>query len=170
MDDEFNITLFEACEFLTKSKKSVGRYVRLGKLHPEEIKSKQGTLEYRFSKIDLEQCRELILSERRQDRQTRHEPEIAEEDEVVTHVTLQTEETGQTRKTEQTDKTSQNEIIDLLKETTGILREQLKVKDEQIKNFQERDRETNVLLQNLQETIQKGYDVPVRIVGDNKTE
>ena len=50
------------------------------------------------------------------------------------------------------------EIIDLLKETTGMLRDQLQVKDEQIKslndkidNLIERDRETNILLKGLQD-------------------
>ena len=51
---DFNITLFEACELLNRSKKSISRYIRRGLLHPQEIKSKQGTLEYRFSKADLE--------------------------------------------------------------------------------------------------------------------
>ena len=51
---DFNITLFEACEFLNKGKKSISRYIRQGLLHPQKIKSQQGTLEYRFSKEDLE--------------------------------------------------------------------------------------------------------------------
>ena len=51
---DFNITLFEACELLNRSKKSISRYIRRGLLHPQQIKSQQGTLEYRFSKADLE--------------------------------------------------------------------------------------------------------------------
>ena len=52
------------------------------------------------------------------------------------------------------------EVITLLKETTGLLRDQLKVKDEQIKDLGgkidqliERDRETNILLKGLQEKV-----------------
>jgi len=51
---DYNLTLFEACEFLNKSKKSISRYIRRGLLHPQRIKSQQGTLEYRFNKEDLE--------------------------------------------------------------------------------------------------------------------
>ena len=51
---DYNLTLFEACELLNRSKKSISRYIRRGLLHPQEIKSQQGTLEYRFSKADLE--------------------------------------------------------------------------------------------------------------------
>ena len=51
---DFNITLFEACELLNRSKKSISRYIRRGLLHPQRVKSRQGTLEYRFSRADLE--------------------------------------------------------------------------------------------------------------------
>ena len=51
---DYNLTLFEACELLNRSKKSISRYIRRGLLHPQQIKSQQGTLEYRFSKADLE--------------------------------------------------------------------------------------------------------------------
>ena len=51
---DFNITLFEACELLNRSKKSISRYIRRGLLHPEKVKSQQGTLEYRFTKADIE--------------------------------------------------------------------------------------------------------------------
>ena len=49
---DYNLTLFEACEYLNRSKKSLSRYIWQGLLHPEQIKSQQGTLEYRFSKDD----------------------------------------------------------------------------------------------------------------------
>ena len=51
---DYNLTLFEACELLNRSKKSISRYIRRGLLHPQRVKSQQGTLEYRFSKEDLE--------------------------------------------------------------------------------------------------------------------
>ncbi len=54
---DFNITLFEACETLNRSKKSISRYIRQGKLSPQRVKSQQGTLEYRFNKADLEAFR-----------------------------------------------------------------------------------------------------------------
>ena len=54
---DYNITLFEACEILNKSKKTVSRYIRRGRLTPLKVKSLQGTLEYRFIKTDLDTLR-----------------------------------------------------------------------------------------------------------------
>lgn len=51
---DYSLTLFEACEYLNRSKKTISRYIRQGLLHPQAIKSQQGTLEYRFSREDLE--------------------------------------------------------------------------------------------------------------------
>ena len=68
---EFNITLFEACEFLNKSKKTISRYVRQGKLAPQKVKSQQGTLEYRFSRSDLEALRSSLPPETKLDRPDR---------------------------------------------------------------------------------------------------
>ena len=52
--NEYSITLFEACELLNRSKKTLSRYIRQGRLNPQTIRSQQGTPEYRFSKADLE--------------------------------------------------------------------------------------------------------------------
>jgi hypothetical protein len=160
---DYNLTLFEACELLNRSKKSISRYIRRGLLHPQQIKSQQGTLEYRFSEEDLEAFKQR-QSERRQDRQdTQDRTEeiiytpLTEEKEENILDKAQTEETGQPTP----DQTGQdNKIINLLEETTGILKEQLNKKDEQIKDLGgkidqliERDRETNILLKGLQEKI-----------------
>ena len=168
-------------------------------MHPEQIKSQQGTLEYRFSKDDIEtfKAREALKAEQtgqdetgqsRQDAQNKQ----SEENSDGTERTDRTRETGHKEhiyrgattenakdpaikgQPEQTgqdtpDKTRHNtaretgqdgEIITLLKETTGFLKEQLKVKDEQIKDLGgkidqliERDRETNILLRGLQDKI-----------------
>lgn len=53
-EDKYTLTFFEVCEKLNKSKKTISRYVRKGFLHPIEIKSQQGTLEYRFGEIEVE--------------------------------------------------------------------------------------------------------------------
>ena len=151
---DFNITLFEACELLNRSKKSISRYVRKGRLHPEQIKSQQGTLEYRFSRADLEAFKVKMQEQARADR------------------TDETRETGQTGQPDQTgherqdtpDRTREtgqdNEVISLLKETTGLLKDQLQKKDEQIKSLGgkidqliERDRETNIILKGLQDKV-----------------
>lgn len=202
---DYNITLFEACEQLSRSKKSISRYVRKGLLNPKKVKSQQGTLEYRFSESELKAFKEKE-NESRQDRQdTQDRTDETNDIKKTATETLEnkesvldksntdetghgrqdgTEQTGQQEvkettetikkkekildkgQTEQTrqpapDETGQDsEVITLLKETTGLLRDQLKVKDEQIKDLGgkidqliERDRETNILLKGLQEKV-----------------
>jgi len=182
--NDFNITFFEVCELLSRSKKSISRYVRKGLLHPQRIKSQQGTLEYRFNKDDLEafKAQEALNAEQgRQDRpdrtdgteETGHEGQTRQDtgQEKTFIYSRGREETGQDTadqtgqlradRTEETGQTGQdNGLITLLKETTELLKEQLKVKDDQIKDLGgkidqliERDRETNVLLKGLQDKV-----------------
>ena len=164
---DFNLTLFEACEYLNKSKKSISRYIRRGLLHPKKVKSKQGTLEYRFSKADVEafKAQEALKAEQtRPDRteetqETGHiKTDFIENKEVLSETRQDTpDQTGHERQ----EKTGQeNEVITLLKETKGILKDQLHKKDEQIKGLGgkidqliERDRETNIILKGLQDKV-----------------
>ena len=139
-------------------------------MHPEKVKSQQGTLEYRFSKADIEafKAQEALNAEQtRQDtadrteetRQTGHiKTGFIENKEVLSETRQDTpEQTGHERQ----DKTGQeSEVITLLKETTGLLRDQLKTKDEQISSLGgkidqliERDRETNILIGQLQSKV-----------------
>jgi hypothetical protein len=53
-NQDYVLTLFEACEFLSKSSRTISRYIRKGVLRPVAIRSRQGTLEYRFSRAELE--------------------------------------------------------------------------------------------------------------------
>lgn len=123
---DYNLTFSEACEILKKSRKTISRYIRKGLLKPERIKSKRGTLEYRFKQADLENLKPGIgIDETR---------------------------TGKTRQAIRQD----NEVITLLKETTQVLKGQLDIKDKQIKSLSgkidkliERSRETNILLKGL---------------------
>lgn len=175
---DFNITLFEACELLNRSKKSISRYVRKGRLHPEQIKSQQGTLEYRFSREDLEAFKTFIHAQTRPDRteetretgqtgqseQTGHERQDTPKQDIGENKT-KIEETRQDQTRQDTpDRTREtgqdNEVISLLKETTGLLKDQLQKKDEQIKSLGgkidqliERDRETNIILKGLQDKV-----------------
>ena len=169
--NDFNITLFETCELLNRSKKSISRYIRRGLLHPERVKSQQGTLEYRFSKEDIEAFKTqeaLKAEEARQDR-----TEETDQTEETGHIHIHSSEQDKSKYTESRqdtpDQTGQrrqdrvgqdSEVITLLKETTGLLKEQLGKKDEQIKDLGgkidqliERDRETNILLKGLQDKI-----------------
>jgi hypothetical protein len=139
-------------------------------LHPERVKSQQGTLEYRFSKADIEAFKAQEAEkadEMRQDtgdrteetRETGHiKTGFIENKELLTETRQDTpEQTGHERQ----DKTGQeNEVITLLKETTGLLRDQLKTKDEQISSLGgkideliQRDRETNIILKGLQDKV-----------------
>jgi len=162
---DFNLTLFEACEYLNKSKKSISRYIRRGLLHPQEIKSQQGTLEYRFSKADLEAFKlQEAQGKTRQDRQDEtSQSGQTEPTEINTNKTKEIkEETGQDQTSQdRTEQTGQDtEIITLLKETTGLLKGQLVKKDEQIKDLGgkidgliERSRETNLLMGQMQSKV-----------------
>jgi len=168
--NNFNITLFEACELLSRSKKSISRYIRRGLLHPKKVKSQQGTLEYRFNKADIEafkaqeaqntdKTRQDTADRTEETRQTGHIKSHFIENKEVLEETRQDnpEQTGHERQ----DKTGHDsEVITLLKETTGLLKHQLHKKDEQIKDLGgkidgliERDRETNILLKGLQDKI-----------------
>lgn len=168
---DYNLTLFEACELLNRSKKSISRYIRRGLLHPQQIKSQQGTLEYRFSKADLEAFKLQETQDKTrqetgdtpdetsQSGQTEATPSKEAEIKAIKDETRpdKAEQTSQ----DKTQETGQNsEIINLLKETTGLLKEQLAKKDEQIKDLGrkidqliERDRETNILIGQLQSKV-----------------
>lgn len=211
-DNQYNLTLFEACEKLSKSKKSISRYIRKGLLHPRQIKSKQGTLEYRFSESDLnafkmgesetrqdttdtqdttqtpastslleekkEEKAEKVLTETQTEQTTQDRPDETEqprqeETKKISDTTNETEKEKKILDKEQTERTGQDtpqetgrdrtgqiEIIELLKETTGLLKEQLTKKDEQINklgatvdNLVERNREMNILLKGLQDKV-----------------
>jgi hypothetical protein len=188
------ITLFEACEKLNRSKKTLSRYIRKGLLHPKEVKSKQGTLEYRFSQADIDTFKERE-NERRQDRQdtgdgteettytplpeqeadlplreikteetrqdtpdgtgqTGHNKEAEAEKEEKPLSKTQIDETGHGRQDKTgRDGAGQDAVIELLKETTGILKEQLEKKDKQIEALNDRQRETNIILNSLQSRL-----------------
>jgi hypothetical protein len=168
---DYNLTLFETCELLNRSKKSISRYIRRGLLHRQQIKSQQGTLEYRFSKADLEafKLQETQDKTRQETGDTPDETSQRGQTETTPIKEAKKKEIiEETRpdKAERPAKTSHkrqgqnSEIINLLKETTGLLKEQLVKKDEQIKDLGgkidqliERDRETNILLKGLQKKV-----------------
>ena len=120
------ITYSEACKLLGRSRKTIYRYIKKGLITPEQIKSKRGTLEYRFKRADLEDLKKPEgIGQARPDR---------------------------TRQGIRQDR----EVITLLKETTKTLRDQLIIKDRQIKSLGnkidgliERGRETNILIKGL---------------------
>lgn len=143
-------------------------------MHPQEIKSKQGTLEYRFSKADIEAFKAQEAERTEQTRQDRTEEtrETGHKEPVKRAEFLENKDfKGQTEETrqdtpEQTghgrqDRAGQESgVLTLLRETTAFLKEQLVKKDEQIKDLGgkideliQRDRETNILIGQLQSKV-----------------
>jgi len=233
---DYILTLFEVCEILNKSSRTISRYVHKNILHPVGVKSRQGTLEYRFSRAEVddiklreEQMRSLNfpnLMEMRSDAAAfasmsypaatvspqsqfaipgisypvapgQNQPiKFAEQMQAQQQQQSQAQQQPQQQSQPQTQriendmpamssgafKDLQNsdslvhggtsevsgqasnhdnrQIITLLKETTEMLRGQLRVKDDQIKNLDEkigqlieRNRETNILLKGLQDKM-----------------
>lgn len=196
-NQDYTLTLFEACEYLNKSSRTISRYIRRGILHPLAQKSRQGTLEYRFSKAELEAVKkyndQTRLINYENDSLVYQQPIIPQINQFspispvppvsainnstpiqmdsTTIPAAKTEANSKTdlintneTKRQDTDnqsagKTEEN-IITLLKETTEMLRGQLKVKDDQIKDLGakidqliERGRETNILLKGMQDKM-----------------
>ena len=123
-----DINFPEACKILGKSERTLSRYIKKGLINPEKVKSDRRTIKYRFSQVDLERLKIHGTDKIRQD--------IRED----------------TRQAIRQD----NEVITLLKETTQVLKDQLVIKDKQIKSLSgkidqliERGRETNILIRGL---------------------
>jgi transcriptional regulator with XRE-family HTH domain len=49
-----DMTLSEVCQELGKSKRTITRYIKAGKLNPEQVKNEKGILEYRFNRSEVE--------------------------------------------------------------------------------------------------------------------
>lgn len=145
--EQYNVTFFEACEFLSRSRKSVSRYIRRGLLHPKYTKSAQGTLEYRFNMDDLETFKSL---EGTAADDAFDEPEIGPKKtlEVVENLGKIPEESEKTRPPETTP---DNSIVPFLMKQIEVKDELIKIQAGQIDEMIERDRETNILLRNEQE-------------------
>jgi len=117
MKDKKVLTYNEACKLLGKSRKTISRYIKKGLIKPEKIKSKRGSLEYRFNQVDLEGLKPGIDKTRKD--KTR--PDIRQDNEII-----------------------------------GLLKDQIIVKDKQIKSLGnkidqliERSREANILINGL---------------------
>jgi hypothetical protein len=218
---DYILSLYEVCEMLGKSSRTISRYVHREILHPVGIKSRQGTLEYRFSRAEVE-----VLKQREDEiRQFNYMPQLSNmrqnmasfasinyqqprtmpqpfmmpgisfqnapgqtipgqpvapaqpfPKEAETMAAAPEDKARENTTGEPTPPTanhsepfqdtapnqdhSNEQIIILLKETTEMLRDQLQVKDGQIKNLDEkigqlieRNRETNILLKGLQDKM-----------------
>jgi hypothetical protein len=136
------INFIEACKILGKSERTLSRYIKKSLIIPEKIKSQKGSIEYRFNRTELEAFK------------------IPGTDKIRTDtIDDKRQDTGQNR-----------DVITLLKETTEVLKDQLKIKDEQIKSMSkkidqliERSRESNILIKGMANKL-------LLIEGKNKEE
>jgi len=221
--EDYLLTLYEVCEILGKSTRTITRYVHKHILHPRGVKSRQGTLEYRFSRAEIDAFKtrqdsvrsyvyldnkpeddplplanfadygylsapvqkpflipgisfplqqplvsklpNMVIPEKNNSQQeslselaTPKKEKSPIEKEAINLKLDQQKDNDADEALSQ--KRNDGEIILLLKETTGMLRDQLKVKDDQIRNLDdkvgqliERNRETNILLKGLQDKI-----------------
>jgi len=78
-----NITFTEACKILKKSKRTVSRYIKKGLIRPERIKSQRGSVEYRFSQVDLESLKIPGTDKIRQDIRGDTRQAIRQDSEVI---------------------------------------------------------------------------------------
>ncbi len=58
----YHLSLFETCEVLSKSQRSITRYVRRGLLSPKILRSNRGTTEYRFAENDVQALKASLTS------------------------------------------------------------------------------------------------------------
>jgi len=134
------LTLLQACEILGKQPKTIYRYVKRGWLHPEVSLSSRGTTQYLFYKADLDALKTVdrtTLDNASLDYptldQTGQEQEDLGIEEALGETTL-----DQTRPDLPRQDTNQ-EVVSTLREHVAFLREQITVKDEQIKDLSKRN-------------------------------
>jgi len=123
MANNNNLTLKEVCQELGISKRTITRYIKKGILNPEKVKSENGILEYRFKKSEIEKF---------------NNPDIT---------------TSQTTRQNIKSESNNNDTLSLLKDNMKLLEKQLKAKDQQINKMLERQRETNILIGQLQNKV-----------------
>ena len=116
-----DLTFIEVCQVLKKSRKTITRYIQKGILKPERIKSQRGTLEYRFSQVDLESLKIPGTDKIRQDIR------------------------GDTRQAIRQD----NEVINILRDQLNVKDKQINSLGKKIDQLIERSRETNILINGL---------------------
>lgn len=258
MPQDYILSVYETCELLGKSSRTISRYVHSNILHPVGIKSRQGTLEYRFSRAEVDRLREkekatrpYVFLDNNKDmepdyaaanfadyacppslarpkqppflipgisfpvRKNQNEPQApmvwppngpqnfnpqSQDFNLSPDESLCRRKPGRPSRSQNAIKESKNEIkinepavpsaqikeaqdrgnveiISLLKETTEMLRGQLKTKDDQIKNLDdkigqliERNRETNILLKGLQDKIMLLEKPKAKRDNDNRSE
>jgi len=60
------LTFKETCNILGKSKRTITRYIKAGKLKPERIKNEKGILEYRFDQSKVKSFKSQIITDNSQ--------------------------------------------------------------------------------------------------------
>jgi hypothetical protein len=167
--NQYNLTLYEVCEILGKQRRTISRYIKDGLLHPITINSHHNTREYRFSMEDVQACKTIYPAPPLEQDMTgiqghdkpRHE-EIRQDEtpEKAIKTDQKNDTTDETRQEQPGSDRSGGDMISVPKATLEILHKQLEVKDIQIAALSalsgqliDRDRETNILLQQLQSKV-----------------
>jgi DNA-binding transcriptional MerR regulator len=118
-----NLTLKEVCQELGKSKRTITRYIKKGMLNPDKIKNENGILEYRFNPLEIEKIKN------------------------------NNQDIGQETRQKTKNESKKDDTLSLLTDTVKLLEKQLKAKDKQIDKMLERQRETNILIGQLQKKV-----------------
>jgi len=126
----YTLTTSDVARILEKSEKTVQRYIKNDRLHPQLVKGERGILENRFDTEEVEKLKAEIPQA--------HIPE-----------TSKTDTSDETSKTPKEDRTN----YDVLSQTIQTLTGQLAVKDEQIAQLNERLRESHIMQNTLQERV-----------------
>ena len=141
---DYSLTLKQVSDLLNRSSRTISRYVKQGRLNPQRVSIRPGVNEYRFSRAEAKSLKSHQTSDTPHDT-TRHYDFIDDKPHATGHDTPS--------HTPHPDATAISELKD-------ILLDQLKVKDQQINELSkqvseliERNRETNILLLNLQQRL-----------------
>ena len=159
-DNNYPLTLFEACEILSKSRRTVGKYIRRGLLNPTIIKSKFGTKEYRFAKNDVQRLKVQLANHGKGKDETGWDgmgrDGIEEEHETVrknTEVPPISQPTMPPSHPHQNTESHNREFLDHLKGQIQRKDQQIRVLNSSLESMIERNRETNILLRGFQQGL-----------------
>lgn len=85
-------SLSEASAYLGKSEKTISRYIKRGILHPDRVKSQNGTLEYRFLTEELDAIKDQTdqTEQTRQDKTSKDGFSSTDQTDKTRHQTDQT--------------------------------------------------------------------------------
>ena len=164
---EYNLSVKDVALQLGRRKKAVYEYVRRQWLHPQIVESEKSTTKFLFSQADVDAFKTisqetLMRSEALRSVALRSvaERSVPEQDEELNDALNGSEQGDEAmrsvplRSEAKRSEAFPEETVRILQEHVGFLREQIMVKDGQIKDLSERNKESNILLHRMQERLQ----------------